>query len=297
MSRWLHGLLQQLLVTPPALVRWLNRASFGATPALVAEVQALGGSDDARWQVWVDQQLDPAAIADPEVDARITPARYPTLFKTLTQLWTDHHGETANFGVRMRPVSESECAKLVRATYSRRQAYEVLVDFWHDHFSTFGWHYDGGTVFDSSWDKGAPTQFATTDVVPGFKQALEGQTVGSQVVAVIPPADGYGDHIRRAAEWAHSGRAIVVRYEELHRDAVAELTRVTDAIEPADRASIEAAIEACSADNMRQMSKRMSFHVRAATVGDSRGKLTEPHLAIFRERYGKLVSGLGYEVR
>lgn len=53
--------------------------------------------------------------------------------------------------------------------------------------------YDGGTVFDSSWDKGAPTQFATTAVVPGFKKALEGQTVGSQVVAVIPPADGYGD--------------------------------------------------------------------------------------------------------
>jgi peptidylprolyl isomerase len=56
--------------------------------------------------------------------------------------------------------------------------------------------YDGGTVFDSSWDKGAPTQFATTDVVPGFKQALEGQTVGSQVVAVIPPADGYGDQAK-----------------------------------------------------------------------------------------------------
>jgi hypothetical protein len=45
------------------------------------------------------------------------------------------------------------------------------------------------------------------------------------------------------------------------------------------------------------MSKRMAFHVRAATVGDSRGKLSEPHLKIFRERYGKLVSGLGYEVR
>lgn len=94
------------VVTPPALVRWLNRASFGATPALLAQVQALAGNDDARWQVWVDQQLDPAAIADPEVDARITPARYPTLFKSLTQLWTDHHGETANYGVRMRPVSE-----------------------------------------------------------------------------------------------------------------------------------------------------------------------------------------------
>nr|WP_246383189.1 FKBP-type peptidyl-prolyl cis-trans isomerase [Microbacterium proteolyticum] len=53
--------------------------------------------------------------------------------------------------------------------------------------------YDGGTVFDSSWDRGEPAQFATTGVVPGFKKALEGQTVGSQVVAVIPAVDGYGD--------------------------------------------------------------------------------------------------------
>ncbi len=58
-------------------------------------------------------------------------------------------------------------------------------------------HYTGvkwsdGTVFDSSWDRGTPASFATTGVVEGFKQALEGQTVGSQVLVVIPPAFGYG---------------------------------------------------------------------------------------------------------
>lgn len=128
------------------------------------------------------------------------------------------------------------------------------------------------------------------------RDAMVGKAIDDPVILDYL-ADGYGDQIRRADEWVHSGRAIVVRYEELHRDAVAELTRVTDAIEPVDRARIEAAIEACSADNMRQMSKRMAFHVRAATVGDSRGKLSEPHLKIFRERYGDLLRGLGYEVR
>lgn len=53
--------------------------------------------------------------------------------------------------------------------------------------------YDGGTVFDSSWQRGEPAQFVTNQVVDGFRQALEGQTVGSQVVVVIPPASGYGD--------------------------------------------------------------------------------------------------------
>ena len=110
-------------------------------------------------------------------------------------------------------------------------------------------------------------------------------------------ADGYGQQIQRAQEWVHSGRAIVVRYEDLHRDPVEALTRVTSQIESVDRARIEKAIEACSVDNMRKMSKRMSQHVRAAKVGDSRETLGEPHLKIFREKYGDLLTSLGYEVR
>jgi hypothetical protein len=57
-----------------------------------------------------------------------------------------------------------------------------------------GVKWSDGTVFDSTWDKGGvPTQFATTDVVVGFQKALEGQTVGSQVLVAMTPADGYGE--------------------------------------------------------------------------------------------------------
>lgn len=56
-----------------------------------------------------------------------------------------------------------------------------------------GVKWSDGTVFDSSWESGAPASFQTTGVVDGFRQALEGQTVGSQVVVVIPPALGYGE--------------------------------------------------------------------------------------------------------
>lgn len=57
-------------------------------------------------------------------------------------------------------------------------------------------HYVGeiwatGKVFDSSWEKKAPATFPTTGVIAGFGKALVGQTVGSQVVAIIPPAEGY----------------------------------------------------------------------------------------------------------
>ena len=110
-------------------------------------------------------------------------------------------------------------------------------------------------------------------------------------------ADGFGQIIQRSEEWLHSGRAIVVRYEDLHRDPVEALTRVTNQIEPVEAGRIERAVEACNIDNMRKISKRMSQHVRAAKVGDSRDKLGESHLKIFREKYGELVTSLGYDVR
>jgi FKBP-type peptidyl-prolyl cis-trans isomerase len=60
--------------------------------------------------------------------------------------------------------------------------------------------WDTKKVFDSSWEKGTPAQFVAADgskvqggVIPGFADALIGQTVGSQVIAVIPPDQGYGD--------------------------------------------------------------------------------------------------------
>ncbi|MCU1406982.1 MAG: peptidylprolyl isomerase [Glaciihabitans sp.] len=49
------------------------------------------------------------------------------------------------------------------------------------------------TVFNDSWASGAPVQFNTGGVVQGFTAAIEGQTVGSQVLVTVPPAAGYGD--------------------------------------------------------------------------------------------------------
>lgn len=51
--------------------------------------------------------------------------------------------------------------------------------------------YGSGKVFDQSWGRG-PASFPTTGVIAGFSEALVGQHVGSRVIAVIPPKDGYG---------------------------------------------------------------------------------------------------------
>jgi peptidylprolyl isomerase len=65
------------------------------------------------------------------------------------------------------------------------------------HYSGWTW---GGQQFDSSWNSGAPATFPITNdgLIAGFVMGLEGVTVGSQVIAVIPPELGYGNNAQGA---------------------------------------------------------------------------------------------------
>lgn len=57
-----------------------------------------------------------------------------------------------------------------------------------------GWLWDG-TQFDSSWEKDStfPFQAGAGQVIPGWDTGVVGQTVGSQVLLVVPPDQAYGD--------------------------------------------------------------------------------------------------------
>ena len=58
------------------------------------------------------------------------------------------------------------------------------------HYTGVVWGED--QPFDTTWD-GEAAPLTLDGVVTGFAEALEGQTVGSQVLVVIPPDQGYGD--------------------------------------------------------------------------------------------------------
>jgi peptidylprolyl isomerase len=60
------------------------------------------------------------------------------------------------------------------------------------HYTGIIW--DTGKQFDSSWDRGEPTAFeiGKGSVIAGWDEGLVGQTVGSQVLLVVPPDKGYG---------------------------------------------------------------------------------------------------------
>jgi peptidylprolyl isomerase len=56
-----------------------------------------------------------------------------------------------------------------------------------------GWLWDG-TSFDSSWKNGSPATFSlsTGSLIDGWVEGIAGQTVGSQVLLIVPPDKGYG---------------------------------------------------------------------------------------------------------
>jgi peptidylprolyl isomerase len=51
-----------------------------------------------------------------------------------------------------------------------------------------------GKVFDASALHGGPVDFQIGEgqVIPGWDKGLVGQTVGSRILLVVPPAEGYG---------------------------------------------------------------------------------------------------------
>lgn len=127
--------------------------------------------------------------------------------------------------------------------------------------------------------------------------ALMGKPLDDPEIVAFLRGGGYRKNLLRARDWMACGRAHVARYENLHADPVAELTKLTEAIAPVPTETIERAIAECSAERMRQRSKGMAKHVRTARPGDARQQLGEEHYAAFRESHGEIIRELGYEVR
>lgn len=132
------GVVAKAVPSPPAAASLaLTRLGFGPAPGDVAAFDALGGTDAARLTAWVDQQLDPASIDDSACDARIVASGFTTLGKPLTQLWTDHVQNDPPWEVHVQPFRETVAATFLRAIHSKRQLFELMVDFWHNHFNVY----------------------------------------------------------------------------------------------------------------------------------------------------------------
>lgn len=77
-------------------------------------------------------------------------------------------------------------------------------------------HYEGrlldGTVFDSSYERGRPSEFPSDRLVPGWVEALSIMKPGDQWTLYVPPELGYGE---RGREPVIPGNAVMVFKMEL----------------------------------------------------------------------------------
>lgn len=119
---------------PTSEVIIMNRLAFGPRPDYLAEIAAAGGIDG-----YIEQQLDPASLADPDCDARLALFGFASLNLPLSQLWqTYRNGDVGNTRLDYIPFYETRTATWLRAVHSKRQLFEVMVDFWHNHFNIYG---------------------------------------------------------------------------------------------------------------------------------------------------------------
>ncbi len=180
---------------PPAAVIATTRLGYGPRPGDIAAFNALGGTETARLTAWLDQQLDPASIDDSVADARMSAAGFTTLGKSLPQLWNDHHVVEPEWEIRIQPFLETERATLLRAVYSRRQLFEVMVDFWHNHFSIFAYEFIIAPVW--AWQD---REIIRANALGNFRQMLGG-------VAKSPPMLYYLDNRVSSADFPNENYA------------------------------------------------------------------------------------------
>ncbi|MCI0746708.1 MAG: DUF1800 domain-containing protein [Verrucomicrobia subdivision 3 bacterium] len=102
----------------------LNRLSFGPRPGDYDRVRALGATEEEAVEAYIEEQLHPERISDQVCERAVS--RLPALAEPLGELFEYHDH------VLLRELVHGT---LLRAVYSQRQLYEVMIQFWSDHFN------------------------------------------------------------------------------------------------------------------------------------------------------------------
>ena len=120
------------------ILHLLRRTTFGPTPSTVEQARKMG------IDAWLDTQLRPEAMDDAVADAMLT--NFPTVKMSTPELHVAVKNESYT------AMTELGQATIGRQIWSNRQLYEVMVDFWANHFNVTN-PFDGGcdtrSVFDS----------------------------------------------------------------------------------------------------------------------------------------------------
>jgi uncharacterized protein (DUF1800 family) len=122
------------------VIHFLNRTSFGPTREDVQKVNRLG------IRAYLEEQLRPEKISDSLVDEKLAGLKTMRLSsRELIELYPpprQQSGQQEMMGQQQMQgprtvILELQQARLLRSVYSQRQLYEIMVDFWSNHFNVF----------------------------------------------------------------------------------------------------------------------------------------------------------------
>jgi uncharacterized protein (DUF1800 family) len=122
------------------ILHLLRRTTFGPTPSTVEQARKMG------IDAWLDTQLQPEAMDDALADAML--ANFPTVKMSTPELHVAVKNESYT------AMTELGQSTIGRQIWSNRQLYEVMVDFWANHFNVTN-PFDGGWDTRSVFDKDA----------------------------------------------------------------------------------------------------------------------------------------------
>ncbi len=133
------GFGKSTLPVPDRLWLLLNRGGFGIRQEQWERAQSLG------FDAWLEEQLNHSAINDNGLEAQLQ-----TLLPTLSMSNAQIISYSQQLDRQNVAVDELRAATLTRQVYSPRQLYEVMVEFWTDHFNIQ--HIDGPNRYYKTTD-------------------------------------------------------------------------------------------------------------------------------------------------
>ena len=121
------------------VIHFLNRTSFGPTRETVQKATRLG------IPAYLGEQLHAERISDTLLEDKLAGLRTMRLSsRELIELYPPPKQQTGQEMMAQQSMQgpravilELQQARLLRAVYSQRQLYEVMVDFWNNHFNIF----------------------------------------------------------------------------------------------------------------------------------------------------------------
>jgi uncharacterized protein (DUF1800 family) len=119
-----------------------QRLTFGPRPGDVEEIVSMG------YENWIDWQLNPSGIDDSALAPYLAEVPNAALSETPAQLYARR---SQSWPIPDEPRQQVAHATWQRMLHSKRQLYERVVNFWHEHFSINGEQFIVRSLFPM-WD-------------------------------------------------------------------------------------------------------------------------------------------------